>query len=100
MLAPNSASRTFAYKRLAQALSRALSAMSSFIREHFVLVTKADFCAQYVDDIGKAANSLTQHMRNIRAVFEGIRFRSPVSWEIQNTTTDSSPRFQKSKIFS
>ena len=51
----NFASRTFAYKRLAQGLSRALSAFSSFMREYLDKVIKADQCAQYVDDIGIAA---------------------------------------------
>ena len=73
MLAFNFASRTFAYKRLAQGLSRALSAFSSFMREYLDEVIKADQCAQYVDDIGIAANSVTQLIRNIRVVFECIR---------------------------
>ena len=73
MLAFNFASRTFAYKRLAQGLSRALSAFSSFMREYLDKVIKADKCAQYVDDIGTAENSVTQLIRNIRAVFECIR---------------------------
>ena len=73
LLAFNFASRTFAYKRLAQGLSRALSAFSSFMREYLDKVIKADQCAQYVDDIGIAANSVTQLIRNIRAVFECIR---------------------------
>ena len=73
MLAFNFASRTFAYKRLAQGLSRALSAFSSFMREYQDKVIKADQRAQYVDDIGIAANSVTQLIRNIRAVFECIR---------------------------
>ena len=75
MLAFNFASRTFAYKRLAQGLSRALSlsAFSSFMREYLDKVIKADQCAQNVDDIGIAANSATQLIRNIRAVFECIR---------------------------
>ena len=73
MLAFNFASRTFAYKRLAQGLSRALSAFSSFMREYLDEVIKADQCAQYVDDLGIAANSATQLIRNIRAVFECIR---------------------------
>ena len=73
MLAFNFASRTFAYKRLAQGLSRALSAFSSFMREYSDEVIKADQCAQDVDDIGIAANSLTQLIRNIRAVFACIR---------------------------
>ena len=69
ILAFKFASRTFAYKRLAQQLSRALSAFSSFMREYF----KADQCAQYVDDIGIAANSVTQLKCNIRAAFGCIR---------------------------
>ena len=57
MLAFNFASRTFAYKRLAQGLSRSLSAFSSFMREYLDPVVKADQCAQYMDDIGIAANN-------------------------------------------
>ena len=36
-------------------------------------VVKADQCAQYVDDIGIAANKATDLIRNIRAVFKCIR---------------------------
>ena len=42
MLAFNSASRTFAYRRLAQGLSRSLSAFSSFMREYLDRAIKAD----------------------------------------------------------
>ena len=70
MLAFSFASRTFAYKRLAQGLSRSVSAFSSFMREYFDPVVKADQCAQYVDDIGIAANNATDLTRNIRAVFD------------------------------
>ena len=73
MLAFNFASRTFAYRQLAQGLSRSLSAFSSFIREYLDTLIKADQCAQYVDDIEIAANSVTQLCINIRAVFECIR---------------------------
>ena len=73
MLAFNFASRTFAYRRLAQGLSRALSAFSSFMREYLDKVIKADQCAQYVDDIGIAANNATQLINNLRATFECIR---------------------------
>ena len=66
MLAFNFASRTFAYKRLAQDLSRSASAFSSFMREYLDPVVKADQCAQYVDDIGIAANNATDLTRNIR----------------------------------
>ena len=64
------ASRTFAYKRLAQGFSRSLSAFSSFMREYSVPVVKADQCAQHVDDIGITANNATHLTRNIRAVFK------------------------------
>ena len=47
MLAFNFACRTFAYKRLAQGLSRSVSAFSSFMREYLDPVVKADQCAQY-----------------------------------------------------
>ena len=68
MLAFNFASRTFAYRRLAQGLSRSVSAFSSFMREYLDPVVKADQCAQYVDDIGIAANDATDLTWNIRAV--------------------------------
>ena len=58
LLAFNFASRTFAYRRLAQGLSCSISAFSSLIREYLDPVIKADQCAQYVDDIGIAANTL------------------------------------------
>ena len=58
LLAFNFASRTFAYRILAQGLSRSLSSFSSFIRKYFDPVIKADQCAQHVDDIGIAANTL------------------------------------------
>ena len=73
MLPFNFASRTFAYKRLAQGLSRSVSAFSSFLREYLDPVVKADQCAQYVDDIGIAANNATDPTRNIRAAFKCIR---------------------------
>ena len=73
MLAFNFASRTFAYKRLAQGLSRSVSAFSSFMREYLDPVVKDDQCAQYVHDIGIAANNATDLTRNIRAVFKCIR---------------------------
>ena len=73
MLAFNFASRTFAYRRLAQVLSRALSAFSRFVREYFDKVIKADQCAQHVDDIGIAANDAEQLIKNVRATVQCIR---------------------------
>ena len=73
MLAFIFASRTFAYRRLAQGLSRSVSAFSSFMREYLDPVVRADQCAQYVEDIGIAANNATDPTRNIRVVFRCIR---------------------------
>ena len=73
MLAFTFASRTFAYKRRAQVLSRSVSAFSSFMLEYLGPVVKADQCAQYVDDIGIAGNNATDLTRNIRAVLRCIR---------------------------
>ena len=73
LLAFNFASRTFAYRRLAQGLSRSLSAFSSFIPEYLDPVIKADQCAQYVDDIGIAASTPEQLIKNLRAVFQCLR---------------------------
>ena len=61
------------YRRLAQGLSRSLSAFSSFIRKYLHPVIKADQCAQYVDVIGVAANTPEQLIKNLRAVFQCLR---------------------------
>ena len=73
MIAFNFATRTFAYKRLAQGLSRSVSAFSSFMRRYLDPVVKADQCARNVDDTGIAANNATDLTRNIRAVIKCIR---------------------------
>ena len=73
MLAFNFASRTFAYRRLAQGLSRYVSAFSNFMRDYLNPVVKADQCAQNVNDIGIASNKATDLIQNIRAVFKCIR---------------------------
>ena len=70
MLAFNFASRSSAFERLAQGLSRSVTAFSSSMRGYLDPVVKADQCAQYVDDIGIAANNATDLTRNIRAVYK------------------------------
>ena len=72
-LAFNFASRTFAYKKLAQGLSRSLPAFSSFVRESLDPGVKADQCAQYVDEIVTGATNPTDLTRKVRAVFKCIR---------------------------
>ena len=73
LLAFNFASRTFAYRSLAQGRSCSLSAFSSFIREYVDPVIKADQCAQYVNDIGIAANTPEQLIKNLQALFQCLR---------------------------
>ena len=73
MLAFNSGSRTFAYRRFAKVPSSSVFEPSSFICEYLDPVVKADQTAQYVDDLGIAANNATDLPRNIRAVFKCIR---------------------------
>ena len=65
LLAFNFASRTFAY--------RDWHKDSSFIRKYLDPVIKADQCAQSVDDIGIAANTPEQLIKNLRAVFQCLR---------------------------
>ena len=72
MLAFNCPGKNFAHMRLAQGLSRSVSAFSSFMCEYLDPVVKADQCVQYVDDTEIAANSATDITRNIRAVFQRI----------------------------
>ena len=64
------ASKTFAYLKLAQGLSRSLS---SFMREYLDKAIKADKWAQYVDDIGIATNTTEELKNNLRDVFQCIR---------------------------
>ena len=73
LLAFDFASRTFAYRRLAQGLSRSLSEFSSFIRKYSYPVFKAGQCAQYVDDVGIAANTPELLIKKLRAVFLCLR---------------------------
>ena len=73
LVAFNFASRTFAYRRLAQGLSRSLLAFSSFAREYRDPVIKADQCAQCVEDIGIATKPPQQLIKNLRAVFQCLR---------------------------
>ena len=73
LLAFNFARRTFAYRRLAQGLSRSLSAFSSFMREYLDKVIDANQCAQYVDDNGVATNSAEQLTINLRETFKCIK---------------------------
>ena len=73
MLAFNFASHTLAYRRLAQGLSRALSAFSSLMREYLDKFIEGDQCVKYVDDIGIAAKDADHLIGNLRATFKCIQ---------------------------
>ena len=73
MLVFNFDSRTFAYRRLAQGLSRYVCSFSNFTREYLGPVVEPDHRAQYVDDIGLAASKAMDLSRNVRAVLQCIR---------------------------
>ena len=65
-MAFNFAGMTIAYRRLTQVLSGALSVSSSLMREYLDRDKEADQCAQYVDDIGNAANDADQFIAKLR----------------------------------
>ena len=88
MLAFNFASRTFAYKRLAQGLSRSVSAFSSFMREYLDPVVKADQCVQYVDDIGIAANNATDLTRTFGQSSSAFA-KQDWNWQLKNVFLES-----------
>ena len=73
MLAFNFASRTYAFLRLAQGLSRSVSAFSSFMRQQLDKCILADQCFQYVDDVGTASHTPSEMLINLRSLFECIR---------------------------
>ena len=107
MLAFNFASKTFAYKLLAQGLSRALSAFSSFMREYLDKVIKADQCAQYVDDIGIAANSVSRLRMHQTSRTQTTHRQMPlwsdrgrILWKNDHLTRNRPSRPQNPEIFS
>ena len=73
MLAFNFASRRFAYRRLAQSLSRPHSSFSSFLRYYVDPVIKANQCPQAIDNIGIADENPQHLLQNLKAVFACIQ---------------------------
>ena len=73
LLAFNFASRTYAYKCLAQGLSKSVTDFSSFIRHYLDPCLEANICTQYMDDIGKAVNNFNELVPNLRKIFECVR---------------------------
>ena len=73
LLAFNFLSRKFAYLRLAQGLSRSVSAFSSFMRKYLYPCIVADQCFQYFDDLGTAAKTFEEFIANREAIFECVQ---------------------------
>ena len=77
MLAFSFARRIFAFKRLAQGVSRSLSAFSRLMSEYLEPVVTADQSAQYVDDFRIAANTdkdLTLQMKSAVLESDSLNF--------------------------
>ena len=73
LLAFNFGSRTYAFKRMAQRLSRSVSAIRSYIRRYLDENIAADECTQYVDDIATGSYTVEQHLHNLIGIFESIK---------------------------
>ena len=87
MLAFIFASRTLAYRTLAQHHSRSLSEFSIFLREHLDTVIKADGCAENVDDVSIATNLWEQVICSSAAVLKCIQnVKTNFFW--QNATSE------------
>ena len=63
-------SRTFAYLRLVQGLSRSVSAFSSFMRKFLYQCIVANQSFQYLDDLGTAAFKFEYFLDNLTAIIE------------------------------
>ena len=85
----NFASRTFAYKRLEQGLTRSVSAFSSFMREYLDPVVKADQCAQNVNDNGIAANNVLRTLPGTFGQSSSAFNKQDWSWWLKNATLES-----------
>ena len=110
LLSFNFLSRTFAYLRLAQGLSRSVSAFSSFMRKYLYPCIVADQCFQYVDDLGTTANTFDEFINNLKAIFvciekAGLKF-TPSKCEfglkemtfLGNTITNEGMQPDKKKV--
>ena len=64
---------TYAYKCLAQGLSKSVTGFSSFIRHYLDPCLAANICTQFMDDIGSAVNNFNELVPNLRKFFECVR---------------------------
>ena len=69
LLAFNFASRTYAYKCLAQGLNKSVTGSSSFIRHYLDPCLASGNCTQLMDDIGNAVKNFEQLVPSLREIF-------------------------------
>ena len=90
LLAFNFASRTYAYKCLAQGLNKSVTGFSSFIRHYLDPCLASGNCTQFMDDIGNAVTNFEQLVPSLREIFICIRQSGiklpPENWEIATDT--------------
>ena len=72
LLASNFASRTYAYKCLAQGLNKEVKRFSSFIRHYLDPCLASGNCTQFMDNIGNAVTKFEQ-LVSLREIFFCIR---------------------------
>ena len=73
LLAFNFASRTYAYKCLAQGLNKSVTGFSSFIRHYLDPCLASGNFTQFMDDIGNAVTNFEQLVPSLREIFICIR---------------------------
>ena len=73
LLAFNFGGRTFAFKRLAQGLSRSPTAFSSCVSKHLQSCVASDKCFVYFDDLGSGANDGNTLIDNLEQIFRCIQ---------------------------
>ena len=91
LLAFNFASRTLAYKCLAQGLNKSVTEFSSFIRHYMDPCLASGNCTQFMDDIGNAVTNFEQLVPSLREIFicipqSGLKL-SPEKCEIATVYT-------------
>ena len=72
LFAFNFASRTYAYKCLAQGLSKSVTGFSAFVRYYLDPCLAARLCTQFMDDIGSAVDFLDL-IPSLRKIFDCVR---------------------------
>ena len=72
LLALNFESRTYAFQRLAQGLSRSVSSFSSFMLKYLDPCIAANRCFQYVDDLGTASDTFREMIGSLEEIFKCI----------------------------